>query len=254
MNDDNEYASDLNMGPIQFAKYCKEIKKRNIQSFYLAKNHIGGEGIKCLFELLLEIEIETLVLVKNSLSSDDAKYLWYILASNRPLKGLSVRSNPDIGMKWITSGIAKNTVLTYLDLGGIKMETSQFRELCDVISKNTTLTELELDFCKLGNEINYFINVMKNNKTLKIANFTGNDVIALDVFDGIHISEIDLSYNKMNYDSIMRVCESFLKNDNMSKLNINENGIVSSADEEKLIKFAATAKKKIILNMCITNG
>eukprot|EP00126_Sphaerothecum_destruens_P010233 Sdes_comp20697_c0_seq1m16293 len=125
---------------------CEALKKNiNVTTLDLGENLITAQGLKSITELLsMNHNIEELGLSGNSVQSDQEWIqLFSALKGNKNLKKLFLSYNTigDVSIKELCN-VINGTLVKILDLEGNHITSEGGELLLDMLSKNTSLTEM----------------------------------------------------------------------------------------------------------------
>ena len=151
-----------------------EILKTNktIKRLQLESSSLTG-GIKQVSDSLCNNEtlVQLWLYHVTGITDEDMTHLSTILATNTTLKGLRLYNCniTDNGVRYICEGLTKNQTLTELNIGGNPQITSvSTSTIADLIQTTTSLTELRLHYTSLNNdEIKTICTSLTKNTTIR---------------------------------------------------------------------------------------
>lgn len=116
------------------------------------------------------------------------------------------------GIRSLSNVLKNNVSLTKIDLGNNYIYKNDVNYLWKALLSNTTLTSLNLDNNKIGEEIE---------EDDLIENITLGDVLKVNSI----LTEISLSWNYLNNDDIKDICEGLRANTSLNSLSLSNNEI-----------------------------
>ncbi|CAF1178953.1 unnamed protein product [Rotaria sp. Silwood1] len=147
---------------------------KQCRALFLRESHMTSEGAMIISEALRNNNtLVKLFLSHNKLGDDGTKFLARALSydNNSTLRELSLGHNgiTDQGAEYLAKMLESNVTLTYLWLGSNKISDRGLERLCEVlINKNKTLQILSLEWNKFPSDrsVNILVDLLKNNKSL----------------------------------------------------------------------------------------
>eukprot|EP00826_Nyctotherus_ovalis_P024251 TRINITY_DN18780_c0_g1_i1.p1 TRINITY_DN18780_c0_g1~~TRINITY_DN18780_c0_g1_i1.p1 ORF type:complete len:284 (+),score=32.59 TRINITY_DN18780_c0_g1_i1:106-957(+) len=161
------------------------LKSNNtLEILNLRKNEVNEEGAKVIAEVLaINRTLIELNLSENKLGSTGTVYISEALKLNRKLEKLNLNNNyvKDEGAECISEALTINTNLKELNLSSNSIKKG-IMAIFNMLEINKTLVELHIGYSQIGIEgVNYMIEVLKGNKTLRRLNLKLRNIGGLKV-------------------------------------------------------------------------
>merc|ERR1740124_866360 len=170
---------------------------------------------------------------------DDAKSLGDALAKNTVITNINLSHN-DIGAegaKSLADALAKNTVITNINLRGNHICAEGMKSLADALAKNTTITTIDFSYNDIGHDIlregmKSLADALAKNTTITIINLKRNGIcakraklLADALGKNTTITNINLSSNNISATGAKSLADALAKNTTITNINLSHNNI-----------------------------
>ena len=192
-------------------------------------NSSSPESTAVIINNLNKCTVWSLYIWDTSLDSKCVSILSDILKTNKTIKILVLRSSSLTGgIKQVSDSLFNNETLEQLMLYHVTDITDEdMTHLSTMLATNTTLKELHLSNCNItDNGVRYICEGLTKNQTLTELNFgrsrqitsVSTSTIADLIQTTTSLTTLDLDYTSLNNDDIKIICTSLTKNTTIRKL------------------------------------
>ena len=200
-----------------------------------------------------------------TITEENGQALSHMLKTNKTLNKLTLSNNSinGRGVRYLSEGISSSSAISklYLSHNPIQDGEDGLSHLCQALTTNTSLVELNLSYCILtiteenGQALSH---MLKTNKTLNILTLSNNSINGRGVrylSEGISsssaISKLDLSRNPIQYceDGLSHLCQALTTNTSLVELNLYDCSL-HKACGPALRHMLETNKTLRALNLC----
>ena len=210
---------------------------------------------------------------KLTITKENGQALSHMLKTNKTLNILTLLNNSinGHGVRYLSEGISCSSAISKLDLSDNPIQDGKdgLFHLCQALTTNTSLVELNLSKCKLtitkenGQALSH---MLKTNKTLNILALVNNSINGRDVrylSEGISssaISKLDLSNNpiQVGEDGLSHLCQALTTNSSLVELNLSNFKLTITEENGQalghMLKTNKTLKSLKIPPLVNTNG
>ena len=177
---------------------------------------------------------------KLTITEENGQALSHMMKTNKTLKSLEISplvNTNGRGVRYLSEGISSSSAISKLDLSGNPIQDGEdgLSHLCQALTTNTSLVELNLSHCRLifteenGQALSH---MLKTNKTLKsllvlpIAHIDGHGLQYFSEYinTSLHaIRKLDLSRNPIQdgEDGLSHLCQALTTNTSLVELNLS---------------------------------
>ena len=205
----------------------------------------GEDGLSHLFQALttntslVELNLSN---CKLTITEENGQALSRMLKTNKTLNMfvLSCNSFNGCGVRYLSEGISSSSAISKLDLSRNPIQDGEdgLSHLCQALTTNTSLVELNLCNCSLHKACGPALrNMLETNKTLMSLDLSWNDGISYDntagIAEGLR-SNHSLKFLYLRYYGIhdaekKRLADCLMANDSLEELNLHVNFISPEA-------------------------
>ncbi|CDW79679.1 UNKNOWN [Stylonychia lemnae] len=222
----------------KFQKYCeKESCNRKV---FLNEMFLGIQTCKVLSEILLSTDrISSIIISRNRIGDEGAKIFAYVLKKTNNLAKLDISSNEisKQGTEYLADALLHNQSLVDLQLFSHDgLHSNQIGEIgakcfSQVLAKNKILTFLNLGGNKIGNNGLSYLTLSMNpnvNNTLQSLNVSNDDITQegcqyfLQSLVHSHLIELDMSKNQLGLKGAEQFGEVLKHNHRLIRLNLSQ--------------------------------
>lgn len=120
---------------------------KSLQYLKLKKNGFGNKGIYALCKFLRENRTVTYLALEGNLSSVGGHHVGSLLARNTTIEKIILGHNPflgEAGLEKVLNGLARNSTVSFVNLGGCKIGDTGVYHVCEMLKKNTSIDGIDL--------------------------------------------------------------------------------------------------------------
>ena len=201
----------------------------------------GEDGLSHLCQALATntslVELN-LTYCRLTITEENGQALSHMLKTNKTLNMFTLSSNSinGCGVRYLSEGISSSSAISKLNLLSNPIQDGEdgLSHLCQALTTNTSLVELNLSYCKLTiteeNVQALIISpLLKTNKTLKLTlsnnaiNGRGVRYLSEGISSSSAISKLDLSHNPIQdgEDGLSHLCQALTNNTSLVELNLS---------------------------------
>ena len=177
---------------------------------------------------------------KLTITEENGLALSHMMKTNKTLKSLEISplvNTNGRGVRYLSEGISSSSAISKLDLSGKPIQDGEdgLSHLCQALTTNTSLVELNLSYCKLtiteenGQALSHMLKTNKTLKSLLVLPIVHTDGHGLQYFleyinTSLHaISKLDLSHNPIQNgkDGLSHLCQALTSNTSLVELNLS---------------------------------
>ena len=222
---------------------CSAISKLD-----LSENQIqdGEDGLSHLCQALttnssvVELNLSNCEL---TITEENGQALTQMLKTNKTLKSLQISPLVNIngnGVHYLSEGISSSSAISKLDLSENQIQDSEdgLSHLCQALTTNTSLVELNLSNCRLHDTCGPALcHMLETNKTLTALNLSWNPSIAdhnvAGIAEGLRVNHslkcLNLRWCGIHDTGMKRLADCLMVNDSLEELNLWFNTISPEA-------------------------
>ena len=176
---------------------------------------------------------------KLNITEENDLALSHMLKTNKTLNILTLSSNfiNGRGIRYLSEGISSSSAISKLDLSANPIQDGEdgLFHLCQALTTNTSLVELNMTYCRLtitGENGQALSHMLKTNKTLNILTLSSNSInghgicyLSEGISSSSAISKLDLSANPIQdgEDGLFHLCQALTTNTSLVELNLSHN-------------------------------